>query len=94
MSFKNQIFVGAIAVLNVLKFTSSQGAYGLFIFDGLEFYNFHKKSYDGIFQEALQFLDFVEDNVWSMIPASSLISFLDKPFPFTNYNAYTNPQFL
>ena len=73
---------------------SSQFVYCFFIIDGIEFYNFHKREYQGVFQETLQFLDFIEDNVWSIIPSEQLLHFLNEPFDLPNYNAFTNPRFL
>lgn len=39
-------------------------------------------------------MDFVDNQLWIIMPHSSIIDWVAKPFDLPNYNAFTNPKFL
>lgn len=78
-------------LVNVLRINKVQRLY-FFIFD-LQLYNYHKIDYDGIIREILNFLSFIQQEIWNFASISEFFQWLNTPYPLPSFGYFTNHKF-
>lgn len=79
-------------MFNIFRIHNGQRIY--FLAPNLQLYNYHLTQYNGIFGHVLEFVNFLQNQFWSIFAMEISAGWLNDPFPLPDYTNLTDDKFL